>query len=599
MTELFIETSKLKHGNMYDYTKVNYENNLKEVIIICKTHGEFLQLPKTHKRGNGCKKCGLERTKNAKTSSSNDFIQKAKLVHGDNKYNYTKVEYKKANKKIIIICKKHGVFEQTPNSHLGGAGCNLCANEINSNKLRKTLQQFINEANIIHNEIYDYSDVEYNSYHDNIKIICKTHGEFHQTPANHLRGAGCYLCGRIKIIEKLKYTTQEFINNAKQIHGDKFDYSKATYTKCDEHVIIICKEHGDFLQTPTTHLKSTFCCQKCVLNNIGKWNNSNGNDFIQKAKLVHDNKYNYDKTNYDKAREKVLITCLLHGDFEITPNSHLNGSGCYHCGKITMSEKQSLTKEEFIKKSIEIHKLNYDYSNVEYINNHTNINIICKKHGNFIQTPQGHLSGRGCIKCANKYSYTSNEWIHMAKELHGDKYDYSKTNYISANDNVIITCKTHGDFEQIPRVHLRPTGCFRCNPKKFSKMQILWLNFMEKYYNINIQHAMNGIEYTISTTKYKADGYCIKTNTVFEFHGDLYHGNPKKFNPNNISYFGVKYGDLYQKTLKREQLIKDLGYNLVVMWEYDWTKINKSIKILQRKFCNSKHCRTVGWGRRY
>lgn len=253
-----------------------------------------------------------------------------------------------------------------------------------------------------------------------------------------------------------------------------------------------------------------------------------------------------------------------------------------------MIQKQSFTKEEFIKKSIEIHKLNYDYSNVEYINNRTNINIICKKHGDFYQTPQGHLSGRGCIKCVNKYCYTTDEWIHMAKNIHGDIYDYSKTNYISANDNVIITCKTHGDFKQIPRVHLRPTGCFRCNPKKFSKIQILWLQFMEKYYNIDIQHAMNGTEYNIQSTKYKADGYCIKTNTIFEFHGSVYHGDPRCCNQNNISYFGVKYSILYQKTLDREQLIKDLGYNLVVMWEYDWNKINKSIRILQKKYRNSK-----------
>jgi G:T-mismatch repair DNA endonuclease (very short patch repair protein) len=172
----------------------------------------------------------------------------------------------------------------------------------------------------------------------------------------------------------------------------------------------------------------------------------------------------------------------------------------------------------------------------------------------------------------------------MAKNIHGDIYDYSKTKYISANNNVIITCKTHGDFEQLPRVHLRPTGCFRCNPKKFSKTQIEWLNFISILQKISIQHAVNGIEFTIPSTKYKADGYCKENNTIYEFHGDLWHGNPKIFNSNGTSFFGVKYGELYQNTLQREQLIRDLGYNLVVMWEHDWKTINKSIKILQRKF---------------
>ena len=585
MTELFIKTSKLKHGDMYDYTKVNYENNLKEVIIICKTHGEFLQLPKTHKRGNGCNKCGLERTKNAKTSNTYDFIQKAIQIH-DNKYDYSKVVYKKAIDKVIIICKTHGEFLQIPNSHLDGLGCNKCGLERTKNAQTSNSYDFIQKAIIIHKEKYDYSKVEYINCKTNITIICKTHGEFLQIPSNHLNGKGCKECGKLEGRLKRSNTTENFIKNAIEIHGNKFDYSKVEYINCNTNIIIICKEHGEFEQTPSVHLNSNFCCQKCVLNNIGKWNNSNSNDFIKKSIEKHGDKYNYNKVNYVKANKKVLITCLIHGDFEITPNSHLNGSGCYNCGKKTIFEKLTLTKEEFIKKSIEIHELNYDYSKVEYINNHTNINIICKKHGDFIQTPQGHLSGRGCIKCANKYSYTSDEWIDMAKNIHGDIYDYSKTNYISAKNNVIITCKIHGDFEQMPNVHLRPTGCFRCNPKKFSKKQILWLNFIEKYYNINIQHAMNSIEYTIPSTKYKVDGYCIKTNTIFEFHGDLWHGNPKLYKPNDTSYFGIKYGELYEKTLKREKVIKDLGYNLVVMWEYDWNNINKSVKTLQRKFRN-------------
>ena len=91
-------------------------------------------------------------------------------------------------------------------------------------------------------------------------------------------------------------------------------------------------------------------------------------------------------------------------------------------------------------------------------------------------------------------------------------------------------------------------------------------------------------EYRIKNTKWKADGYCAETNTIFEFHGDFWHGNPKLYletDKNNVSNKTMGY--LYKKTLEREQKIKDLGYNLITMWEYDWTKINKSIKILQQK----------------
>jgi len=138
----------------------------------------------------------------------------------------------------------------------------------------------------------------------------------------------------------------------------------------------------------------------------------------------------------------------------------------------------------------------------------------------------------------------------------------------------------------LPRVHLRPTGCHTCSPKKFSKKQIEWLNFIQTLNGITIQHAMNGNEHTILNTRYKADGYCLETNTIYEFHGDLWHGNPNLYNPDDISFFGVKYGELYEKTVERENIIKELGYNLVVMWESDWNIINKSIRCLQRKFRN-------------
>ena len=106
-------------------------------------------------------------------------------------------------------------------------------------------------------------------------------------------------------------------------------------------------------------------------------------------------------------------------------------------------------------------------------------------------------------------------------------------------------------------------------------------------YNINIQHAINGIEYTILKTNYKADGYCKETNTIYEFHGDFWHGNPKKYRSDDINKITkCTFGILYEKTMQKEKTIKELGYNLVVMWESDWNKINKSIRCLQRKFRN-------------
>jgi hypothetical protein len=571
----FIKKAREVHGEKYDYSKVIYENNLKEVAIICDKHGEFLQLPKTHKRGNGCILCGRCKTIEGKKSNTNEFISKAKDIHKD-KYDYSKVCYDKANEKVIIICQFHNEFLQTPNSHLDGKGCKKCSIEYITGLQKSNTNEFIIKAKNIHGDKYDYSKVNYINNNIKVTIICKEHNEFEQPPSSHLSGGGCRLCGiNSRAFLKTK-TTEEFIDEANKIHGYKFDYSETIYTKCDENIIIICNEHGKFEQNPQGHLSGRGC-RLCGINSTAYLNTKTTEEFINEANIIHKDKYDYSKVIYKKAIEKITIVCKIHGDFEITPNSHLNGSGCSICGILSTIQKQTYTKNDFIVKAIMVHNNKYDYSNVKYIDLYSKITIFCKEHDNFEQTPQGHLSGRGCIKCANKYSYTTDEWICKAKKIHGEKYDYSKSIYTSCKNNISIICNQHGLFEQLPVVHLRPAGCSKCNPRQFSKKQIEWLNFIQIFYGINIQHALNGEEYRIQPTKFKADGYCEKTNTIYEFHGDLWHGNPKIYNQNEISRINKnkKYGELYQNTLFREHIIKDLGYNLVVMWEYDWNKINK------------------------
>ena len=271
----------------------------------------------------------------------------------------------------------------------------------------------------------------------------------------------------------------------------------------------------------------------------------------------------------------------------------MNGHGCQKCCNC-----YTMTQNEFIEKSQCVHidcnsQALFDYSQIKYVNNKTPVTIICKIHGEFSQIPYIHIKGHSCNKCSrNKISetcYKNNNFVNNAKKMHGDIYDYSKVDYKGCSVNVIIICKIHGEFEKTPDNHThktRPQGCQKCQTKKqYSKSQIEWLNFIQLYNNITIKHAENGNELSIQNTNYKADGYCEETNTIYEFHGDYWHGNPKKFMPIEINKTtGTTFGEMYQKTLEREQQIKDFGYNLVVMWEHDWNKINKSILVLQRKF---------------
>lgn len=258
-----------------------------------------------------------------------------------------------------------------------------------------------------------------------------------------------------------------FIEKARQVHGDKYDYSKVVYIKSSQKVILICPKHGEFLQTPSNHLKGKGC-KLCANEKISKIKKYSLEDFIQKANIIHNFKYDYSKVVAFKDRiDKVIIKCPVHGDFVQSVASHLAGSGCPECGKISIRQKQVLSIETFIEKARQIHDVLYDYSLVNYINVRTDVEIVCSKHGSFWQKPMVHLRGAGCPKCANykkskrKLSNTSN-FIMKAKDIHGDFYDYSKVEYISAISNVIIGCPKHGDFYMTPHSHLSGCGCQKC-----------------------------------------------------------------------------------------------------------------------------------------
>ena len=156
--------------------------------------------------------------------NNEEFIKKAIEKHG-NKYTYAKVNYVNSNTPVIITCPKHGDFQQTPNNHLSGRGCPKCSN----NNVKKTTEKFIADAIKIHGNKYDYSKVEYINNASKVCIICPEHGEFWQIARNHLNGDECPKCAIKKRVEKAKWDTTEFIEKAKEIHGSKYDYSKAKY----------------------------------------------------------------------------------------------------------------------------------------------------------------------------------------------------------------------------------------------------------------------------------------------------------------------------------------------------------------------------------
>ncbi len=267
-----------------------------------------------------------------------------------------------------------------------------------------------------------------------------------------------------------KSNTLEFIEKSKNVHGDKYDYSKVEYLGATEKVCIICPEHGPFYQIPNSHSRGKGCL-KCARKIAIKKTYSNTEKFIEKARKKHGNKYDYSKVEYIKAKEKVSIICHnideitneKHGEFLQQPSNHLAGGNCPKC------TGNYMTQELFIKRARVIHNNQYDYSKVEYKTARKKVNVICPEHGLFSQVPDSHIRGNGCPKCSNIYSPTTREWIEKAKKIHGNRYDYSKTVYKKTHSKVSIICKEHGVFLQTPANHLNGNNCPKCTGNYMDK----------------------------------------------------------------------------------------------------------------------------------
>ena len=270
---------------------------------------------------------------------------------------------------------------------------------------RKTKDEFIKDANEIHNGKYDYSKVEYKNSKTKVCIICPEHGEFWMKPNSHLSGQGCPKCSGVA-----KLTTEEFVERAKQIHGDKYDYSKVEYKNNRTKVCIICPEHGEFLVIPNDMLHKNVGCRKCNGNYQPK-NISEFKDLFFEKHPEYKEKYIIsDDNSYINNKTKIKVICCEkdkygkeHGEFFIRPNDLISGYGCPKCGNNFRK-----TTEEFIYEANIIHNFKYDYTKTEYKNANNKLCIIChekdiygREHGEFWQTPANHLSGCGCPHCNN------------------------------------------------------------------------------------------------------------------------------------------------------------------------------------------------------
>ena len=296
--------------------------------------------------------------------------------------------------------------------------------------------------------------------------------------------------------------------------------------------------------------------------------------FIEKSKLIHQNKYDYSLTEYINSKNKVIITCPIHGNFEQTPARHLMGDGCPSCGGT-----KKLNFQDFVFKANKIHNYKYNYDKVIYKNNYTKIIITCPIHGDFEQTPNNHLNGQNCPLCSNmkhpNIKQDLQEFIKKAIFIHGNKYDYSKVNYVNSKTKICIICPEHGEFYQTPDRHINERqGCPKC---KMSHGEELILNLLKaNKINFIFQHTINVPENIRKSKKALIDFYLPQHNIFIEYNGIQHYQYVPYLHKGGIVDF------ISQQ--KRDKYIKEYcKFNNIKFIEISYKYTNEEINLIINK----------------
>ena len=263
-------------------------------------------------------------------------------------------------------------------------------------------------------------------------------------------------------------------------------------------------------------------------------------EFINDARKVHGDKYDYSKVEYVNNRTKVCIICPEHGEFWQTSGNHIQGNGCPKCRNEANGERLRTSLLDFLKRARYAHGDKYDYSKVKYVGTKSKVCIVCPEHGEFWQEAKSHTNGIGCPKCSGKYAPTTEEWITSAREVHKGKYDYSKVNYMNNHTKVCIICPEHGEFWQRPIDHLNGQGCPKCNLSHLERSMMIYLDENGITYDYQKRFSWLG--------RQSLDFYFPDYNVGIECQG-VQHFYP-------VEYFGDDKG--FKKILERDKRKKAL-----------------------------------------
>lgn len=391
---------------------------------------------------------------------------------------------------------------------------------------------------------WDLSETEYINAKTKVRIICKEHGSFDVDPYSMRKGTGnCPGCsGYLR-------KSGTFIEKAKSVWGDRWDYSLAVYEAYNKNILIRCKEHDlVFSQRFSTHMRGSVGCNSCRLRAYDL------ESFLQEAHKLLGDRWDYSKTEYVRSNEAVTITCRVHGDFKQSPKNHLVPQvGCPTC----RADASSLSTEDFLTRATQKWGDRWDYSKTMYKRNDEPFTVVCKEHGEFTTTPASHLRGDhgGCPDCqdGNRGQLTTDEFVGRAKKVWGDRWDYSNTAYVKQTKRLTIRCVEHDvSFEQFSDAHLRGgVGCPKCYTNGESKGENEVAEFIESL-GFPVEQRVRGI---LSKPKLELDILIPGKSVAIEFNGVYFHSD--------------KFVDPDYHKVKMEECGSN-GIRLVQVWEDDW-----------------------------
>jgi len=349
--------------------------------------------------------------------TTEEVIKRIKETHGDT-YDLSKFVYTTQRSKSIFICKEHGEFLSQPKEVWGGTGCPICGKE----KFVKPISNWDDVKQkilSIHGDVYDFDVTSYMGVGKEMGVTCRVHEHtWFPRPIELIIGHGCPKCRYVKSGEKLRTTVDDFIKRSRRTHGDRYDYSKVHQFKSlkKENVTIICSIHGEFEQNPYSHFTGSNC-PNCVLDNMSDNLTTPWSEVLKSFLEVHGDKYEYHSGNYVNSSSRIEIVCPEHGQFEQNVTSHKHGQGCPKCGRDRISSSLTTPWEEVLESFRKTHRDEYSYNPESYTLLESPMEMVCKKHGRFEQTPKNHRMGSGCPVCKSSRGEKEIEFLLREQEI--------------------------------------------------------------------------------------------------------------------------------------------------------------------------------------